>query len=124
MARGRKILFRRLFSKITIQFLHQLRSPINIGEKSEGKSWHSSPQDLQTYDDFLKITFFGKKKHLELQIEQLIFFWNDGPHSELWMDRKLTTGGQQTYAVFTLGIFTAVTEFTYLGKFLVNVNIN
>ena len=27
-------------------------------------------------------------------------------------------------AVFTLGIFTAVTEFTYLGKFLVNVNIN
>ena len=32
-----------------------------------------------------------------------------------------------TYAVFTLGIFTAVKEFTYLGdlgKFLVNVNIN
>ena len=27
-------------------------------------------------------------------------------------------------AVFTLGIFTAVSEFTYLGKFLVNVNIN
>ena len=27
-------------------------------------------------------------------------------------------------AVFTLGIFTAVKEFTYLGKFLVNVNIN
>lgn len=29
-----------------------------------------------------------------------------------------------TNAVFTLGIFTAVKEFTYLGKFLVNVNIN
>ena len=28
------------------------------------------------------------------------------------------------YAVFTLGIFTAVKEFSYLGKFLVNVNIN
>jgi len=26
--------------------------------------------------------------------------------------------------VFTLGIFTAVKEFTYLSKFLVNVNIN
>ena len=29
-----------------------------------------------------------------------------------------------SYAVFTLGIFTTVKEFTYLGKFLVNVNIN
>ena len=28
------------------------------------------------------------------------------------------------FTVFTLGIFTAVKEFTYLGKFLVNVNIN
>ena len=30
----------------------------------------------------------------------------------------------QSNAVFTLGIFTVVKEFTYLGKFLVNVNIN
>ena len=29
-----------------------------------------------------------------------------------------------TYAMFTLWIFTAVKEFTDLGKFLVNVNIN
>ena len=31
---------------------------------------------------------------------------------------------QLTNAVFILGIFTAVKEFSYLGKFLVNVNIN
>ena len=41
--------------------------------------------------------------------------------------RKVSVGlkcVRMTYAVFTLGIFTAVTEFTYRGKFLVNVNIN
>ena len=31
---------------------------------------------------------------------------------------------QFNHAVFTLGIFTTVKEFTYLDKFLVNVNIN
>ena len=36
----------------------------------------------------------------------------------------LITAAKETNAVFTIGIFTVVKEFTYLGKFLVNVNIN